>query len=285
MSRRFRSRDSLQRLAIALSCTLLAAPLLPAQEPSVAEAIAQEVRALFDKCQSAVVRIEAVDTHGHLSGSGFFIDPNGTLYTSYTIGGETREIVVCQGSRKFPARRLVADRRGGVALLKVEEATPFLALGKSRSLTTGSAVITIGYPLDLPLTPAFGTIGGFDIKYLGRYFATTHIRANVPVQRGQGGAPLLNMRGEVVGVLISSLDQGSALFALPIEAAEKVRDHFVRFGELRPGWMGVEVADILQPREGSTAAISNLVKAGPGAAAGLRKGDVVLQMGEMKVQS
>lgn len=273
------------RLIAGLGCTFLAAPFLGAQEASVAEAIAREMQGVFRKSRNAVVKIEAIDSHGHLSGTGFFIDPNGTVYTSYTIGGDTREIVVCHESRKLPARRLVADPRGGVALLKVDAKTPFLAVGASRELTTGSPVITIGYPMDLPLTPAFGTIGGFDIKYLGRYFATMHIRANVPVQRGQGGAPLLNMRGEVVGILISSLDQGSALFALPIEAAEKVRRDLVRFGELRPGWMGVEVATSPQAREGSTAEISDLRDAGPGARAGLKKGDVILQMGEIQVQS
>ena len=101
--------------------------------------------------------------------------------------------------------------------------------------------------MNLPLTPSFGVLGGFDREYLGQYFATTHLRANVPVQRGEGGAPLLNMKGEVVGMLISSLDQGSASFVLPVEAIEKVRREFVRFGELRPGWIGLSVEACAEP--------------------------------------
>ena len=106
-------------------------------------------------------------------------------------------------------------------------------------------------------------VGGFDLKYLGRYFATTHIRANVAVQRGQGGAPLLDMHGEVVGVLISSLDQGSASFVLPIEAAEKVRRDFVRFGEVRPGWVGMAVGPAAEAVNGSTAAVEDILTDGP----------------------
>jgi serine protease Do len=145
-------------------------------------------------------------------------------------------------------------------------------------------VLTIGYPLDLPLTPSFGTIGGFDINVGNSYFATRHIRANLPVQRGEGGAPLLNMQGEVIGILIASLDGGRASYALPIEAAEKVRMDFLRFGDVRPGWIGIEI----EPGEaisGSTARVADLLPEGPGVRAGLRKGDVILKVGDRTVQS
>ncbi len=263
----------------------LGAPVLFAEEnaaPSAAEAIAAEVRAIFHRCQKAVVKIQAVDAHGELSGTGFFIDPNGTLYTSYTIGGESRGIVVCDGDRKFPAHRIAADARSGVAILKVDAETPFLMPGKSRDLLVASPVVTIGYPMDLPLTPSFGTVGGFELKYLGRYFATTHIRANVPVQRGEGGAPLLNMQGEVVGILISSLDSGSASFVLPIEAAEKVRKDYLRFGAVRPGWIGVNVGTSAGPSS-SQAQVEDVLDGGPADEAGLQKGDLLLQIGDKKI--
>ena len=134
---------------------------------------------------------EATDEHGLLAGSGFFVDPNGLLYTTYSIAGESRDIVVLRGDQKFPARRLVADPRSGMALVKVDIQTPFRSHRQIfYDLAVGAPVITCGYPMDLPLTPSFGLVGGFDRKYLGRYFATTHIRANVSVQRGEGGAPL-----------------------------------------------------------------------------------------------
>jgi serine protease Do len=253
----------------------------PPSSPS--ETLAQEVRAVFEQCRQAITKIEAVDIHGELSGTGFFIDPNGTLYTSYTVGGESRDIVVRIGNQKHPARRLMADPRSGIALLKVDAATPFLLPGRSRDLSIASPVVTIGYPMDLPLTPAFGIIGGFDLQFRGSHFFTTHIRANVPVQRGEGGAPMLNMRGEVIGILISSVDSGSASFALPIEAAEKVRRDFLRFGAIRPGWMGVHVALAPESVSGSYTQIKEVEPGGPADRAGLRKGDVIVQIGEKKI--
>ncbi len=281
------SRRTISRW-VALGCALAAHNVAWAEAelaPTTAlETITQEVRAIFERSLKAVVQIEAMDDHGALLGTGFFIDPNGTLFTAYTIGGESREITVRTGGQRYPARRLVADPRSGVAILKVDTQTPFLTVGKSRDLAVASPVVSIGYPMDLPVTPSFGTIGGFDLRYLGQNFATTHIRANVPVQRGEGGAPLMNIHGEVIGILISSLDSGSACFALPIEAAEKVRRDFIRFGEVRPGAMGVNVGILQKPVGGSEAKVKVVFEGGAAQKAGIEPGDVLLKIGSRPIR-
>src|SRR5207247_6254229 len=147
------------------------------------------------------------------------------------------------GGKKDPARQLLADIRIGTAMLKIDAPTPALPIGKSEGLEVATPVIAVGYPLDLPETPNFGMIAGFDRKYLGRFFSTTHLRVNLPTQRGEAGAPLLNMKGEVVGILVSSLENNSSCYAVPIEAAEKIRRDFVRFGEARHGWVGCNVTE------------------------------------------
>jgi len=267
-------------LAVGLALTPLCAVAEDQSGAQLLDTIQRQVTELFEKSRGAVVRIEGTDSDGRLFGTGFFIDPTGTLYTSYSVGGETHDLVVIQGAAKHPARRLVADARTGIAILKVETQTPFLTFGNSRELRTASPVLAIGYPMDLSITPSFGIVGGFDIRHLGRCFATAHIRANVPVQRGEGGAPLLNMKGEVVGVLISSIDNGSASFVLPIEAAEKVRSDFVRFDAVRPGWIGIAVApsDPAHP-DTTPPVIQGVVEDSPGAKSGLRLGDVVTRLG------
>ncbi|MDR3406157.1 MAG: S1C family serine protease [Chthoniobacter sp.] len=260
-----------------------APPAPPSTSAPVFDALQREVQNIFSKCRNAVVRIEAADQRGYLSGTGFFIDPNGTLYTSYTVGGESQDIQVAFGGAHYPAHRLVSDIRSGIAILKIDAETPFLTFGNSRQLAVASPVIAIGYPMDLPLTPAFGTVGGFDLKYQGRFFATTHIRANIPVQRGEGGAPLVNARGEVIGVLISRVESGNASYVLPIEAAEKVRKDFMRFHEVRPGWIGVRIKPLDEPIDGSTAAIEEVLPDAPGQKAGLQAGDVIVQVGAHRV--
>jgi S1-C subfamily serine protease len=177
----------------------------------------------------------------------------------------------------------MADLRSGIALLKVDAATPFLPIGKSTGLGLATPVVAIGYPLDLPESPSFGMIAGFDRKYLGRYFSTTHLRVNLPTQRGEAGAPLLNFKGEVVGILISSVDSGSACYALPIDAAEKIRRDYVRFGDARHGWIGIDVQESEFAVDGSRAKMTQIRKNTPAADSGLKAGDILLQVGKVPV--
>lgn len=265
-----------------LVVSLTAAPLR-AQEDT-AGAISREVKSLFERCGHAVVKIHATDEHSELSGTGFFIDPTGTIYTSYSVGGEANNFTVQFEGKKYRANQLMADLRSGIALLKVEAATtPFLPIGKSSELGLATPVVAIGYPLDLPESPSFGMIAGFDRKYLGRYFSTTHLRVNLPTQRGEAGAPLLNFQGQVVGILVSSVEGGSACYALPIDAAEKIRRDYVRFGDARHGWIGIDVQEANNPVAGSSAEMTHIRDDAPAAGSGLKAGDILLQVGNTPV--
>ena len=256
--------------------------LLFAQEGS-ATAISHHVKEIFERAAKAVVKIHGVDEHSEICGTGFFIDPTGTLYTAYTVGGEAGNFTIEFDGKKYPARQLVADIRSGTAMLKVDETTPALPVGKSEELEVATPVVAVGFPLDLPETPSFGMLAGFDRKYLGRYFSTTHLRVNVPTQRGEAGAPLLNMKGEVVGIVVSSLENNSACYAVPIEAAEKIRADFMRFGEARHGWVGINVSEATQPVEGSRAQMTQVMEDTPAARSGIKPGDILLQVGRKKI--
>jgi serine protease Do len=246
-------------------------------------AISRQLKDVFQRAAKAVVKIHGVDEHSEICGTGFFIDPTGTLYTAYTVGGEAGNFTIEFGGKKYPARQLLADIRSGTAMLKIDAATSALPIGKSEELEVATPVVAIGYPLDLPETPNCGMVAGFDQKYLGRYFSTTHLRVNLPTQRGEAGAPLLNMKGEVVGIVVSRLENTSACYAVPIEAAEKIRSDFVRFGEARHGWVGINVSEAAQPVEGSRAEMTKIMDDTPAARSGVRPGDILLQVGRKKV--
>lgn len=290
-----RSRRIITGGALAAGLSLSAAPLVFSQiqrnpfplvvrasEVPAASAITREVKDIFARAARAVVKIHGVDEHSDIYGTGFFIDPTGTLYTAYAVGGEAENFTVEFNGKEYPAHQIVADIRSGIAMLKIAAVTPALPIGKSQSLEVATPVISIGFPLDLPETPGLGMIAGFDRKYLGRYFSTTHLRVNLPVQRGEAGAPLLNLNGEVVGILTNSLENNSGCHALPIEAAEKIRTDFVRFGEPRHGWVGANVTEAPQPVDGSRAEITEVLDT-PATDAGIRPGDILLQVGKTKV--
>ncbi|SRR6266404_4417376 len=273
---------AVSKLAFALGFVAIV-DLTYAQEQS-ATSISREVKDVFERAAKAVVKIHGADEHSEFFGTGFFVDPTGTLYTSYTVGGEPGNFTIEFDGKHYPARQVLADDRSGVAMLKVDLATPALPIASSEQLEVATPVVMIGFPLDLPKTPSFGMIAGFDRRYLGRYFSTTHLRVNLPTQRGEAGSPVLNLKGEVVGILVGSLEKNSSCYALPIDAAEKIRGDFVRFGEVRHGWIGANVGFAKTAMEGSNAEITDIFGTTPATDSGLRPGDILLQVGKVKVR-
>ena len=248
-------------------------------------AISGEVSSVFAKCKDAVVRIQAVDCYGTHAGTGFFIDPAGTIYTHYSVAGRSWNLTVEFADKKYPARCLMADPRSGVTLLRIEAGpTPFLPLGNSAALKIASPVIAIGYPMDLPESPTFGLVAGFDQKFFDHYLPTTHIRANVPVQPGEQGAPLLNTKGEVVGILVCQYDFGAVCLGLPIQAAEKVRADYLRYGVPRPGWIGITAMPANGDEEHGEVQVNGLAEDSPVAHSGLEDGDVLMRVGRRTIQ-
>src|SRR5437899_9079200 len=133
-------------------------------EDQSASTISREVKDIFDHCKRAVVKIHGADEHSELSGTGFFIDPTGTIYTAYSVGGEGSNFTIEFDGKRLPARQLVTDVRSGIAILKVDAASPTLPIGKSENLEVATPGVASCYPLDLPGAPRLGLVGGFERK-------------------------------------------------------------------------------------------------------------------------
>src|SRR5216684_8852135 len=118
---------SISRLTLALSF-FAATGLVRAQELPTSS-ISRQVKDVFERVAKAVVKIHGVDEHCEISGTGFFIDPTGTLYTAYTVGGEAGNFTIEFNGKKYPARQLLTDIRSGTALLKIDAVTPAMAIG------------------------------------------------------------------------------------------------------------------------------------------------------------
>lgn len=282
----FRSRPAIPQGATLTVFLALAGACIPAarSQESLSDSISTSVSRVFEERRGAVVKVLAYDDFGLRLGSGFFADPTGTIYTHAAIVVKAGRVTVAQGGRELPAKVLAVDERSGVALLKVDGSGPFIPAGDSAGVKIATPVMTIGFAEDFGVSPSFGIISGMDRQHLGRYFATTHLRASMPVQRGQGGSPVLNMKGEAIGILVARIE-GSACHILPIRAAEKVRLDQARFGELRPGWVGVEVEDDKEASGGSTARVLALDPATPAALGGLQAGDILLCVGDVPIST
>ena len=261
--------------ALLIPTALRAADVL-ADEPTAAPA---------EKPQPAIVRVESGDEGFLLAGTGFFIDAQGTVLTSSTVIGDNTSVRVTVNGIQMDAKILGTDSRSGLAMLKVNYAdSPCLTLGHASDLKTGDTVVAIGYPLNLPAAASPGPICGFDIGTPTHHFCTTHIHASVPISPGQVGGPLLGSHGEVVGMVVPSLDDGSTVYALPVEAMEKIMGDFTSYGRAKHGWVGVTVREVPDTRnDGRTVQVIEAVPGTPASRSGIRPGDTVMRIDSREV--
>jgi serine protease Do len=286
-------------LAAILVVPLVGCPEL-ARAADVFQLSSDESNALFDKAKVSVVQVHSGDPGFISAGSGFFIDDQGTVLTSSSIIGDNNSARVVINGVEMDAKILGNDPRSGLAMLRVSYgASPALPLAHASGLQTGDGVLTIGFPLNLPVSSSLGPVSGFDASFLTRVdgelapkgsvaaverFATTHIHANVAISPGQVGGPLLNSRGEVVGLVATSPDDGRSVYALPAEAINKIMADFDQYGRARHGWVGVNVME--QPdtaKDGRTVRVVAIVPGTPASESGIRAGDTVMRIDSREV--
>jgi S1-C subfamily serine protease len=282
-----------------LSVALLSLTVLPARAASVLETMNAEVTALYEKSRAAVLKVHAEmpttwaqPTLGprHRIGSGFLINDEGQLVTAGTLVEGAETYWVEWKGRRVEAVLLAHDRQTNLAFLEIDpddcglagQPPPHLTFGNSDELRVGSMVVAIGFPYDQPSAPVVGFVAGLDTQCGQRVFPVPYIRAGCRLRPGQGGGPLLNARGEIVGLVVAAHGDDQC-YALPGNAVQKVVRDIRERGEPQHGWVGLSVGEhaILNPT-GEPAHWQVYVQAvmsnTPAAQAGFQARDVVLQI-------
>jgi serine protease Do len=225
-------------------------------------------------------------------GSGFILSADGYILTNAHVvaGAGTVTVRLADARREFRGRVVGADARTDVALLKVDAADlPVARIGDSASLQAGEWVAAIGSPFGLA-----NTITGGIVSALGRTLPVESfvpfIQTDVAVNPGNSGGPLLNMRGEVVGInsMIYSGSGGymGVSFAIPIEVAVEVADQLRAHGRVTRGRLGIgiqaltpDLARSFRLAEANGVIVVSVEPGSPADKAGLRVGDVILDYG------
>ena len=218
-------------------------------------------------------------------GSGFIIAPDGYLLTNaHVVEGADEITVTLSDRREFKAKLLGADRRTDVALLKIEaNGLPAVRIGDSNKLRVGEWVIAIGSPFGLENTVTAGIVSAKG-RETGEYLP--FIQTDVAVNPGNSGGPLINMRGEVIGINSQIFTTSGAFagisFAIPIDEAMSVQQQLRTSGRVIRGRIGVgiegvsrDVAEAIGLGKPAGALVNSVDKDGPAAKAGVEAGDVI----------
>jgi serine protease Do len=219
------------------------------------------------------------------TGTGFLIDPAGHILTNHhVIEGAERLTVKLADGRSLRAEVVGSDPDTDIALIKISGPTPFphATLGDSNALRVGEWVCAIGNPLAYEHTVTVGVV-----SFIGRKLFDSsldnYIQTDAAISFGNSGGPLINARGQVIGINSAISRQASNIgFAVPINQARGVLPQLKTLGRVERGYIGVTLRDVdpdlqtsLKLARADGALVQDVTAGSPGARAGLRPYDVI----------
>ena len=221
-------------------------------------------------------------------GSGFILSADGFIMTNaHVVEGAEEVIVTLTDKRELKARIVGADKRTDVAVVKVEASgLPFVRIGDVSRLKVGEWVVAIGSPFGLDNTVTAGIVSAKQ-RDTGDYLPL--IQTDVAINPGNSGGPLINLRGEVVGINSQIYSRSGGFmgisFAIPIDEATRVADQLRSTGRVVRGRIGVQIGPVSKDVAESIglgaprgALVTGVEKDQPAEKAGVEAGDIILKV-------
>jgi serine protease Do len=221
-------------------------------------------------------------------GSGFILSADGFIMTNaHVVDGADEVLVTLTDKREFKARIIGADKRTDVAVVKIDASgLPFVKIGDVNRLKVGEWVMAIGSPFGLENSVTAGIVSAKQ-RDTGDYLP--FIQTDVAINPGNSGGPLLNLRGEVVGINSQIYSRSGGFmgisFAIPIDEAMRVSDQLRANGRVIRGRIGVqiapvtkEVAEAIGLGKPTGALVQSVEAGGPADKAGVEAGDIITRV-------
>jgi serine protease Do len=269
----------------------------------------QKILKLFDDLQDviisvsntikpAVVHIEVVQKSGQFKykslASGLIVDERGYILTNEHVVDQAQSITVTLPSKiEYPAEMIGVDKQTDLAVIKIktDESLFVPELGNSDDVKVGEWVVAVGNPYGFDRTVSFGIVSGkgrvFPYLPIENQLINDFIQTDAAIDPGSSGGPLVNLKGEVIGINSIGFGRGQG-FTIPINTASEVKNKLLTTGTIDRGWIGVAIQPLSrdyakyynQPDlEGIL--ISDVIPDSPAEKAWLRPGDIIIEyMGE-----
>jgi serine protease Do len=222
-------------------------------------------------------------------GSGFIIEPDGTILTNNHVVANAEKIIVkLQDDREFEARVVGTDAKTDIAVIKINANNlPVVPLGDSEQLQVGEWVVALGSPFGLANTVTAGIVSAKG-RWIGAGPYDSFIQTDASINPGNSGGPLINLRGEVVGMNTAIFSRTGANigigFAIPISLVKELLPELKSKGRVTRGWLGVSIQQLTADLAASLgmdkpdgALVATVAGGSPAEKAGIRVGDVIVE--------
>ncbi len=230
------------------------------------------------------------------SGSGVIFTQNGYIVTNNHVIDKADKIEVIHEKRSYEAKLVGTDASTDLAVLKIEaENLPNIRIGSSKDVKVGEWVLAVGNPFNLATTVTAGIVSAKG-RHVGvvnsRFPIESFIQTDAAINPGNSGGALVNIKGELVGINTAILSQTGSYagygFAVPVDIVNKIVNDIKEFGYVQKGYSGIDVTERVANKTNEDVSgvnISYLLPNGAGAMKGLKKGDILLQIDNSKINS
>jgi len=232
------------------------------------------------------------------TGSGFIINQEGHVLTNEHVVRKADKIkVTLSDGREFAGEVIGSDVTSDMAIVKIQaDHLPTVTIGNSDKLRVGEIVIAIGNPYGLQQTVTMGVVSakGRSISTgTGGHIYSNFIQTDTAINPGNSGGPLLNIKGEVVGINTAIIPYAQGIgFAIPINIAKRNIDDLINLGKVRRSWLGVyiqevtpEIAEQFDLTEAKGVLVGDVIKDSPAEEAGIKRGDIITKVNDEEVNS
>ena len=228
-------------------------------------------------------------------GSGFVISNDGYIFTNNHVVEQADKILVkISDGKEYEAKVIGTDANTDIALIKIkpDNSLPVAEIGDSEKVRVGEWVIAIGNPFGLEATVTAGIVSAKG-RVIGAGPYDNFIQTDASINPGNSGGPLFNMEGKVIGINTAIVAQGQGIgFAIPINMAKSILADLKTKGKVTRGWLGISVQDIsddiaknLNHKNKSGALVSDVFKGDPADKAGIKVGDIIIEINGKPVKN